>query len=54
MGLAKTRGVERLKAYENYYILYRFVVTTFESICSPTLYQKYFMELEEKQKMVLR
>ena len=29
--LAKTRWVERHKAYENYYILYRFFVATFES-----------------------
>ena len=48
IGLAKTRWVERHKGYENYYILYRFVVATFESICSPTLYQKFYMELEEK------
>ena len=50
IGLAKTRWVERHKGYENYYILYRFVVATFESICSPTLYQKFYMELEEKHK----
>ena len=29
IGLAKSRWVERHKAYENYYILYRFVVATF-------------------------
>ena len=50
-GLAKTRWVERPKACENYYILYRFVVATFESICSPTLYHK---DKEAQGKMVLR
>ena len=50
IGLAKTRWAERHKAYENYYILYRFVVATFESIYSPILYQKFYMELEEKHK----
>ena len=29
IGLAKTHLVERHKAYENYYILYRFVAVTF-------------------------
>ena len=48
--LAKTRWVERGKAYENYYILYRFFVAIFESICSPTFYRKFYMELEEKRK----
>ena len=48
--LAKTRWVERGKAYENYYILYRFFVAIFESICCPTFYRKFYMELEEKRK----
>ena len=37
IGLAKRRWVERHNAYENYYILCRFIVATFESVCSPTL-----------------
>ena len=49
-GWKKRVEFKRHKAYENYYILYRFVVATFESICSPTLYQKFYMELEEKHK----
>ena len=48
--LAKTRWVERHDANKNYYILYRFVVATFELISGPTLYQKFYMELEEKHK----
>ena len=48
IGLAKTRWVERHKAYQNYCILYRFVIATFESICSLTLYEKFYMELEAK------
>ena len=48
--LAKTCWVERHESYENYCILYRFVVPTFESICSPTLYQKFYLELREKHK----
>ena len=31
-------------------MLYRFAVATFESIYSKSLYQKFYMELEEKQK----
>ena len=50
IGLVKTRWVEKHNAYENYHILYRFVVATFESICSPTLYQKFYLGLEEKHK----
>ena len=50
IGLAKTRWVEKHSAYQNYHILYRFVVATFESICSPTLYQKFYLGLEEKHK----
>ena len=46
--LTKTRWVERHELYKNYCILYRFVVPTFESICSPTLYKKFYLELREK------
>ena len=42
--------VERHKACENYYILCRFVAAIFESICSPTLSQKFYVKLEEKYK----
>ena len=45
IGLSKTRQVERYKAYENYYLLFKFIVATFDSICNPHLYEdfsKYF------------
>ena len=48
--LAKTCCVQIQKACGNCYMLYRFAVATFESIYSKSLYQKFYMELEEKQK----
>ena len=32
IGLSKTSWIERFKAYDNYFILYKFVVSVFESI----------------------
>ena len=46
IGLAKTRWVERHKAYDNYYILYKFVISTFESICNRSLYEDFYEYLE--------
>ena len=34
IGLSKTRWVEKYKAYENYYLLFKFIVATFGSICN--------------------
>ena len=39
IGLSKTRWVERYKAYENYYLIFKFIVATFNSICNPHLYE---------------
>ena len=53
-GCKKRVEFKRHKAYENYYILYRFVVATFEPVFSPTFYQKFYIELQGKhKKMVL-
>ena len=49
LGWQKPVGL-RHKAIENHYILYWFVVSTFESICNPTLYQKFYVKLEKKRK----
>ena len=48
IGLTKTRSVERHKAYDNYYILCKFVISTFESICNKSLYED-FLELLERE-----
>ena len=40
--LSKTRWVERYKAYENYYLLFKFFVATFDSICNPHLYEDFY------------
>ena len=40
IGSAKTRWVERHKTYDNFCILYKFIISTFESIC-----KKVFMKI---------
>ena len=46
IGLSKTRWVERFKAYDNYFILYRFVVSVFESITDRNMYSEFYEHLE--------
>ena len=44
--LSKTRWVERHKAYDNYFMLYKFVVSAFKSIVDIKLYQDFYADLE--------
>ena len=46
IGLSKTRWVERQKAYNNYFMLYKFVVSAFESIVDIKLYSDFYAHLE--------
>ena len=46
IGLSKTRWVERFKAYDNYFILYKFVVSVFESINNRNMYIEFYEHLE--------
>ena len=46
IGLAKTRWVERHKVYDNYCILYTFIISTFESICNKSLNEDFYQHLE--------
>ena len=39
--LSKARSVERYWAYENYYLLHKSVIATFESIFMPHLYNEF-------------
>ena len=48
IGLSKTRWVERHKAYDNYYLLHRCLVATFESINNYNRYSEFYNFLEEK------
>ena len=48
IGLFKPRWVERYKAYENYYLLFKFIVATFDSICNPYLYKDFYKYLENE------
>ena len=50
IGLAKTRRVERHKAYDNYYILYKFIIPIFESICRKSIYEDFYEHLEREIK----
>ena len=38
--------MKRHKAYDNYYILYKFIISTFESICNKSLYEDFYQHLE--------
>ena len=44
--LSKTRWVERYKAYDNYFMLYKFAVSAFESIVDIKLYSDFYAHLE--------
>ena len=46
IGLSKTRWVERHKAYDGYFMLYKFVVSAFESIVDIKLYSDFYAHLE--------
>ena len=48
IGLSKTRWVERYRAYENYYLLHKSVIATFESVFMPHLYNEFYAYLEDK------
>ena len=48
IGLAKTRRVERYKAYDTHHLLYKATVFTFESIKNRNLYDEFYTHLEEK------
>ena len=41
IGLSETPWVKRYKAYENYYLLLKLIVATFELICNPHLYEDF-------------
>ena len=45
ISLFKTRW---FKAYENYYLLFKFIVATFDSICNPHLYEDFYKCLENE------
>ena len=46
--------VKRHKAYDNYFLLYKFVVYAFASIVDVRLYSDFFADLEtEEREMVL-
>ena len=47
-GLYKTRWVERCKAYENYLLLFKFIVATLDSICNLHLYKDFYKYLENE------
>ena len=48
IGLAKTRWLERYKAYDTYHLLYKATVFTFEQIKNRNLYDDFYKHLEEK------
>ena len=48
IGLSKTRWVAIHKAYENYYLLFKFVVATFDSIYNPHLHEDFYKYLENE------
>ena len=48
IGLSKTRWVERYKTYENYYLLFKLIVATFDSICNPHLCEDFYKYLENE------
>ena len=48
IGLSKTRWVERYQTYENYYLLHKSVIATFESIFMQHLHSEFHTWLEDK------
>ena len=46
IGLSETRRVERHKVYENNFMIYKFVVSAFESIVNTKLYSDFYALLE--------
>ena len=48
IGLSKTRWVERYKTNENYYLLFKLIVATFDSICNPNLCEEFYKYLENE------
>lgn len=48
IGLAKTRWVERHRAYDNYYLLHKFVIACLDSINHPHLYSEFYIEMRNK------
>ena len=48
ISLSKTRRVVRYKAYESYYLFFKFIVATFDSICNPLLYEDFYKYLENE------
>ena len=46
IGLSKRRWVERHKAYDNYFMLYKFFVSAFESIVDIKLYSDFYARLQ--------
>ena len=48
IALSKTSWVEKYKAYENYYLPFKFIVATFDSICNPYLYEDFYKYLENE------
>ena len=47
-GLSKIRWVDRYEAYENYYLLFKFIVATFDFICNPHLYEVFYTYLKNE------
>ena len=46
--VAMSCWVERYKAYENYYLLFKFIVATFDSIYNAYLYKDFYKYLENE------
>ena len=46
IGLSETRRVERHKVYENNFMIYKFVISAFESIVNTKLYSDFYALLE--------
>ena len=48
IGLAKTRWVERHRAYDTYYLLHKYVIACLDSIAHPYLYSEFLDHLTQK------
>ena len=48
--LSNTRWVKRHKAYDNYFILYKFIVSSFESMVDKNMYSDFYAHLETEIK----
>ena len=46
IGLSETRRFERHKVYENNFMIYKFVISAFESIVNTKLYSDFYALLE--------